>query len=358
MINNEEMEILKEIHGEYLRYTRKKAVFIISLPILLAVLVILSASLGSASLKVTEVFNALFSITSADSYSSDLAQVIVWKLRLPRITMGIIVGMGLGIAGALMQGILKNPLASPYTLGIASAAGFGAALAIVMGIGFCSSREVAIICNAFIFALLSAMVIFALGKLKNTSRETLVLAGVAMMFLFSAMMSILQYLGTTEDVTAVVFWLMGNLSKADWSEVGMAAVILIVSIPLMMRCAWDLNVLATSDETAKGLGVEVEKVRLGGLILASLVTAGSICFVGTIGFIGLVSPHIARMILGGDYRYLLPASGLIGAVLLLAADTAARTILSPMVLPVGILTSFMGVPLFLYLIVKKRREYW
>lgn len=354
-----ESKIKTEVERLYLEFTKRKTIFIIFLSLLVVAITIVAANLGAASLGVKEVTSAIFSkIFPGVFHPEKLTLGIIWELRLPRIFMSIVVGTGLAVAGTVMQGVLKNPLASPYTLGIASAAGFGAALGIVSGIGFLGSPSLWIVTNAFLFALGSSFLILGVAKLKKVSPETLILAGVAMMFLFSAATSLLQYIGTTEEVTAVVFWLMGDLSKASWLKVGIVSFIVLGTLPLLMKYAWDFNALTFGDEAAKSVGVNVERTRLIGLVLASLLTAGTICFVGSIGFIGLASPHISRMIIGGDHRFLLPTSCLMGAALLLAADTAARTVLSPLILPVGILTSFLGIPLFVYLIMKKRKEYW
>jgi len=351
-----EKDELQKLYGDF---AKRKVIFITFLLFMMIGIIIIAANLGAASLGVKGVISAIFGkIFPLYFHSERLTSGIIWELRLPRIFMSIAVGMGLAVAGTVMQGILKNPLASPYTLGIASAAGFGAALAIISGVGLFGASHLWIVGNAFLFALLSSLLVLGLAKLKKASSETLILAGVAMMFLFSALTSFLQYTGTTEEIAAVVFWLMGDLSKATWLKVGIVSLIVFGTVPLFMRLSWDLNAFTFGDETAKTLGVDAERVRLVGLILSSLVTAGAICFVGTIGFIGLVAPHISRMIIGGDHRFLLPTSCLMGAILLLAADTAARTILSPLVLPVGILTSFLGVPLFVYLIIRRRKEYW
>lgn len=343
----------------YSQTIRRKLIFVFFLLVLLGVIAVVAVNVGSVPLGAE---NILFSICNRIFFTSfpcrELTSTIVWELRLPRIFMAIVVGAGLAMGGSALQGILKNPLASPYTLGIASAAGFGASLAIIAGFGLLGQQNLWIVANAFIFALFSSSVVLGLARVRKATPESLILAGVAMMFLFSAMTSLLQYMGTEEQVTAVVFWLLGNLSKATWLRVGIVSVIVLGVFPLFMRYAWDFNALTIGDETAESLGVNAVKIRLVGLALASLVTASAICFVGTIGFIGLVSPHISRMIIGGDHRFLFPASCLIGAILLLAADTAARTILSPLILPVGILTSFLGVPLFLYLIIRRRKEYW
>lgn len=350
---------IKEVRRSYEAFAGHKYHFILFLLILLFTMTAMSLNLGVVPLGwkniVLSISNRLFS-TAFDC--GEMTSTIIWELRLPCICMGIIVGAGLAMAGTTMQVILRNPLASPYTLGMASAAGFGAALSLVGSVGWWGGNELWTVAGAFFFSLFSSVMVLGLSKLRQVSAGTLILGGIAMMFLFSALTSLLQYLGTSEEVTAVVFWLMGNLSRATWPKVALATGAVLGTFPVFLRLAWDFNALAAGDETAKSFGVNVSRVRVLALALASLVTAASICFVGTIAFIGLVAPHIARMIIGGDHRFLLPAASLMGAVLLLAADTAARTVLSPIILPVGILTSFLGVPLFIYLITKRRKEYW
>jgi len=184
--------------------------------------------------------------------------------------------------------------------------------------------------------------------------ETMILAGIALMYLFSAVTSLLQYLGTADKVQAVVFWMFGSLDRSSWPKLGIVTVVLAAVVPVLLWRAWDLNALAEGDETAKSLGVPVERSMAGFMLAASLVTAVIICFTGTIGFIGLVAPHITRMVIGTDHRALLPASGLVGAVLLLGADCLARTAIPGTIIPVGIMTAFLGIPFFLYLFMRRR----
>lgn len=281
----------------------------------------------------------------------------MWGLRLHRILMGVVAGAGLGVAGAAMQGILKNPLASPFTLGISSAASFGAALAIILGAGF-AGGEYLIIGNAFVFTLLATFAVYGLAKYKGITPETMILAGIAIMYFFSAMTSFLQYVGRAEQVQEVVFWMMGSLGRSSWDKVYASALMIIICLPYLILKSWDINAIGAGDETAKSLGVNVERIRVLSMIFASLITASVICFTGTIGFIGLVAPHMTRMVIGGDHRFLIPGSALMGSVILLAADTLARTVLAPVILPVGIMTSFLGVPFFVYLFMKRRKEFW
>ena len=347
-----------DIKEEYTRFIGRKILFITVLAALLILIVGISASLGSANIALIDAYSAILDRFLPDYFNpSNLATNVVWNIRLPRILVGIAAGIGLAVAGSSMQGILRNPLASPYTLGIASAAGFGAALAILLGKGFVGG-DYLVVANAFIFAMIASVIIIGIARFKGARPETMILAGIAIMYLFSAMTSLLQYFGEAEDVNAVVFWMLGDLDKASWDQLGIISIILVLCVPLLLLKSWDLNVMSAGDETAKSLGVRVERVRMLTMALASLLTASIVCFTGTIAFIGLVSPHIARMSIGGDNRFLLPASALIGAVLLVTADMVARRIIAPNILPVGIMTSFIGVPLFFYLILRKRREYW
>jgi iron complex transport system permease protein len=347
-----------EVMGEYQSYMGKRALFFLILLLGTALLASMAVTLGSADLSIREVYAAIMARFLPDYFeSTSYANTIVWGLRLDRILMGILSGMGLAIAGAAMQGILKNPLASEFTLGVSSAAGFGAALAIVLGAGFVGG-EYLIIGNAFIFTLIASFTVYGLAKYRGITPETLILAGIAIMYLFSAMTSFLQYVGHAEQVQEVVFWMMGSLGKSSWEKAGIISAILAVCLPYLIIKSWDINALGAGDETAKSLGVNVERTRVISMVLVSLITASIICFTGTIGFVGLVAPHITRMVIGGDHRFLLPGSALVGALLLLGADTLARTILAPVILPVGIMTSFLGVPFFVYLFMKRRKVFW
>ncbi len=281
---------------------------------------------------------------------------IIWVLRMPRIAMAMLVGFGMGLAGSVFQAILRNPLASPYTLGVGSAAGFGAVSVILFFGGSFQTWRVA--CGAFLLSLLSAFFIVAIAKIKRASSETMVLAGIAQMFLFSSLTSLFQYMGTMEQVHEIILWFFGNLSRAGWTEIGLAAAMILVPFPALLWRAWDFNLLLSGDESALALGVNVNRLRMSGVIAASLVTAGGICFTGVIGFVGLVAPHITRMLIGNDHQFLLPASGLVGALIVVVADTLARTLWAPQVIPIGIVTSCIGVPFFFYLLMKRSKEYW
>jgi len=362
-------EAVKAVREEYRRFIGRKVAFIISCVVLIFILAGISATLGSYPITVTEVYSIIFRCLFQSPETTK--EVIVWDLRLPRILMGILAGTGLAIAGTIMQAILRNPLASPFTLGISAGAGFGAALAILLGAGLVGGKYL-IIGNAFIFALIPTFVIIGLTRFRRATPETMILAGIALLYIFSAATTLLMYFGEAEAVKEAYFWMVGSLGKSSWEQLifqlklgsasiimpgAVPAVLIVCIIPLMLK-SWDLNVMSAGDETAKSLGVNVEQTRIFVLILASLMTAAIVSFTGTIGFIGLVAPHMCRIVIGADNRFLIPASGLLGGALLLAADTAARTIMAPVILPVGVLTAFMGGPLFLYLILRRRKEFW
>lgn len=280
---------------------------------------------------------------------------IVRALRLPRVAMGALVGLGLAVAGTSTQALLRNPLASPFTLGIASGAGFGAVLAIYT---WGSHAKAAVAGSAFALALATSLFTLAAARSRHARPETLILTGVAFMFLFSALSSFVQYVATMDQVYEMVFWHFGSLSKAGWTEIGLASACILLPLPWFLRASWDLNLLLAGDEAARSAGVDVGRLRTLGIVLAALVTAGAVCFTGVIGFIGLVAPHMARMLVGSDHRFLLPAAGCLGAALVLAADVLGRTLWPPQVAPIGIMTSFLGVPFFFSLLRSRRREYW
>lgn len=310
---------------------------------------------GPSGLTPADVLLALISPGTADPAT----YVIVWTLRLPVALMAIVVGATLGVAGAEMQTVLDNPLASPYTLGVSTAAGFGAALAIVLGVGLAPvSREYLVPFNAFVFSLLTCLLIYFVGKTRRVSAESMVLVGIAMLFFFQSLLSLLQYRATTEALQQIVFWLFGSLTKSTWPKLGLVTAFLVVIFPVLMGDAWRLTALKLGDAKALGLGINVERLRLKTFVLISLLTAIAVSFVGTIGFIGLVGPHMARMLVGEDQRYFLPVSALAGAALLSAASIGSKVFIPGAVFPIGIVTSLIGIPFFLSLIFSRKAGSW
>ncbi len=313
--------------------------------------------IGSSGISPGQVFAALFG-----SGTSPVLHAIVWDFRLPWSLMAIVVGFSLGIAGAVMQIILNNPLASPYTLGISHGAGFGAAMVYALGISILGplSHYVHYIVplNAFVFALMTCALIMIIGKVRGFTYETLILAGIAISFLFSSLLSLMEYFASEEALQAIVFWLFGSLIKASLLKVEIVTAVAATCTCIMLRFSWELMALRLGDDKARALGVDPEKVRIVTMIVASILTAAAVCFVGIIGFIGLVAPHIARFLVGEDARFLLPTSGLAGATLLSAAAIASKTVMSGAILPIGIVTSIIGIPFFLYLVIRGRRGVW
>ncbi len=271
--------------------------------------------------------------------------------------MGAIVcGFALAISGAAMQSMLKNPLADPYTMGISSGAGFGAALALLLGIELFSGGGVVV--NAFIFAVLPAAVIMFLSKFRQATPTMMILCGTSLMYLFNAITQLFMLVADPESMSAVYTWMVGSVNGVTYSNVLIMAVVTILGSVYVQAMAGQLNVMGLGDDSAKTMGVNVERRRLIVMLVVTLVAASVVSFTGIIGFVGLVAPHIVRSLLGSDNRYLVPAAGVFGSVLLMASDVVARTIVAPQMLPVGVVTACLGGPLFMYLILRSSKEAW
>jgi len=339
----------------YRRVTGRKYVWLWGASGVLAVAFVANVMIGPSPLSVAQVVATLLAPTQADAP----ARAIVWLIRLPAAVAALVVGAGLGVAGAEMQTILGNPLASPYTLGISSAAGFGAALALVLGVGVIPHAGPLLVpLNAFVFAVLCSFVVYLTARIKRGAVGTIILTGVALHFMFSALITLLKYVATTEALYAVVFWLFGDLGKVNGVHLAIVGGILAMALPMLAGSAWPLTALRLGDAKAASLGVDVPRLRLRVLLLTSLLTATATCFAGTIGFVGLAAPHIARMLVGEEQRFFMPLAALCGALLLSVASIVGKSVTHSMVLPVGIVTSFIGIPFFLSLVLKKRVRYW
>jgi iron complex transport system permease protein len=342
----------------YSRFAGQKTLWILLGLLLLVTVGLVSLTLGGASLSVGDVCRALVRrlATLGQDVKPSMAEVIVWHMRLPRIVMGALSGAGLALAGAAMQGILRNPLVSPFTLGVASGATLGASLAIIAGFSLMGIGRYVIIGNAFVFAMGTSLLILGLGRLRGITPASFILVGIALLNLFGAVTSFLQYIATEGELQEVVHWAFGSLTGSSWTNMLFVGVALAISIPFLLRASWDINAMAQGgDEVAKSLGVNCGRVRVVTMLLSSLITASIISFTGIIGFVGLVAPHCARLVIGSDYRFLLPASAILGAILLLVADALGRTVASPIIVPVGIVISFIGAPFFFYLLMRRRR---
>lgn len=352
-----------EIEKLYQKGKKRKVLVILSLFLALLIAIVVSISLGAGSPRLEEavrvIFSKLFPFLNIDP-GPKTTQIIILDLRLPRVVLSIIAGIGLAASGATMQGVLRNPLISSYILGVSSAAAFGAALAIALGIGVIAGfGRYMVILNAFIFSLLAVVLVYGIARLRGVTAETVILGGVAISFLFSALVSLIQYIAPEhEAVRAVVFWLMGSLARATWEGIQIVSPIVFVTLVLMVQQSWSINIMGMGVEVATSLGVSSKRVLTITMVLVTLTTASIISFTGVIGFICLISPHIARMLVGSDHRFLIPCSALLGALLLLCSDTVGRLVLQPVELPVGIVTSLLGVPFFIYMLISKRRQIW
>lgn len=306
---------------------------------------------GPAGLAMGRVMDAL--VQGPSGAADHLATTVIWVLRLPMALMGVLVGAGLGMAGLEMQTILDNPLASPFTLGFSAAAGFGAALAIMFGAAVPFPGWLLAPAAAFAATLVACALLYTLARSRGASPETLVLGGIAIMFMFQACQSLLQYLAAPEVLQQIVFWLFGSLLKATWTSTGVVALALVVAVPWLVRDAWRLTALRLGDIQARSLGVDVDALRRRTFVLVAFITAAAVAFVGTIGFIGLVAPHAARALVGEDQRTLLPLSALIGAALLSGASVLSKLVGGGAAVPVGIVTALVGVPVLFALVMRR-----
>jgi iron complex transport system permease protein len=282
--------------------------------------------------------------------------IIVRNINAPRVVIGIFVGSGLAVAGAAMQAVFKNPLASPYILGLSSGASLGAAVSMLFAIPFIPVAIVTPVL-AFITCFATMFLVYMMARTGGVVKtETLILSGVAVSSLLTALVSFLTFI-SGERLEGIVFWSMGNLGNADWGEIAFSAPIIFVSSLLLITQAKSLNVLMLGDAHAMDLGVDVRKTRLFILVLTTIVVAAAVSFVGVIGFIGLVIPHILRILLGPDNRVIMPVSMIAGSCFILICDYLSHVI-APYygVLPIGVVTSLVGAPLFIYLLIRRKKE--
>jgi iron complex transport system permease protein len=339
----------------YRRLVLRKRLILSGLVILLMCSVLLDLALGPASYSLSEVLGALFSPDSA----SPQVRVVMWDIRLPVALMAVAVGAALSLAGAQMQTILNNPLASPFTLGISAAASFGAALGLAFGVAlFPLAAQFMVPLNAFIMAMLSALLIHFLSMRRGVTAETIVLLGIALVFTFNALLALVQFFATEQAVAAVVFWTMGSLTKATWPKLGIICLVILITVPIFAKRAWALTALRLGDDKAASFGINVRSLRFQTLIMVSLLASFPVAFVGTIGFIGLVGPHIARMLIGEDQRFFLPASLLTGSLILSASSVVSKTLIPGAIFPIGVVTSLIGVPFFISLILGGKKNSW
>ncbi len=328
---------------------KKKIITFFVIFILTILMFFISTFVGSSGMSFVDVLKAIFKIGDQTN------QIIVWNIRLPRVIAAIICGAGLSLAGLVMQTNLNNQMASPSTLGVSQAAVFGANLIIIpLANSALGKNSYFITFFAFIFAMISILLILGLSSIRKFNPGTLVLAGIGLGMLFQALTTIIQYFSSDTQLSNAVFWTFGDLGRATYSEDLMMLIVVVLSLIVFMFFSNSYNAMLYGDDVATSLGVKVPLVRFISLFLASLITATCISILGIIGFIGIIAPHIMKRTIGYNHKSLIPTSAIFGSLVLLIADTISRIIVPGTSLPVGAITSILGVPLFIYVIFAKK----
>ena len=351
-ININTKEVIIKKSQNYKLVIMRKVMALMILVLLVLSSFVIDLSTGPAMLNI---FDVITSIINPESLSKKV-NIIVQVMRLPIATMALLAGAGLAVAGMEMQTILNNNLASPYTLGISAAASFGASLSLIFGYAFLpkSMSNYATPIFALAFSLISSFFIYSIGKAKK-DRGTIILAGIAISFMFTALNSILTYFVPDEILRGITNWSQGCILGATWEQDTIVFVVLVIVTPILFRESWKLTSLCMGENTATALGINVEKLRTKVLILSALITSISVCFVGTIGFIGLVAPYIAKSLVGEEQRFFIPASMLTGAFMLSISSVLSKVAIAGVQIPLGIITSIIGIPFLLVLILRQGR---
>ncbi len=359
--------------GRYDASIRKKVLFLLAMVLVAFVTIVFSICFGSVDIPIEDVFRVfLHPILPGlvPEPSQPYYYDFIYTGRLPRVVLVILTGVSLGVAGMMMQALLRNPLVSPFTLGVSTAASFGAALAIllgdavfgtaamgttirVIGTNFTASDFLRVI-MAFAVALLSIALVIVMSRKSTTSRSLLILSGVVISYLFQAGIMSTKYFSTDDQLREITLWIMGSMSNASWGANLIIAPVVILCLIYLFRQSMDLNALSAGDEVANSLGVDVDRLRKRGLIVCTLMSAVCLAFTGVIGFIGLMAPHLCRMIIGNDARYLMPASALMGVVVLSVSDLFCKLIIRPGELPTGIVLYVIGGLFFIWLVSNRK----
>ncbi len=335
----------------YRAMIRKRVVFTAILLLITIVLILVNISLGSTAISLQEILSILLGAKGTGNNG-----MIVQEIRLPMALMALVVGACLGIGGCEIQTILRNPIASPYTLGITHAASFGAAMGLILDANVLKvSEPLMVTSNAFFFALLASFLVYAFSRRRGASKTSIILFGIALNFLFSALTMILQYVAEDEDLQSLVFWNMGSMLKTTWMKCLVVTLVLLFCSVVLYRNVWKLTAMTLNDTKARSLGVNTHKIRRMVILITSLLTAFATCFVGSIGFVGIIAPHIARYFVGEDQRFLLPLSALVGGIVVSFAFVISKVVIPGVILPIGLVTAIIGIPMFLSIIFNKMR---
>ncbi len=352
---------MREKTYSYKVYNSRNILILIGLFVIWIGSAFLALAAGSYEIPIPELLKA---IAGKSEYAN--INTVIHNLRLPRVLTAMIGGSGLGIVGCVLQAVLRNPLAASSTLGISQGASFGAAFAIiVLGAGMQGSAVAAVqfvnpllisVC-AFAGSIAVSFLILGFSRFRKITPESMVLAGVALSAMFSGATTLLQFFANEVQLASVVFWAFGDLGRSGWREVKIMTVVVIAAMLYFLLNRWEYNALEMGEETALSLGVNVERVRILSMIFCAVAAAVIVSYLGIINFIGLVAPHMVRRFVGNNYSFLLPYSALMGGILLQLGDLAARTAIAPVILPIGAITSFMGAPLFIYLLFKNKTSH-
>lgn len=347
---------------DYNRLTRRKVLFTVACLLIVFVVTGLSISVGARSVPFLRVYEVILDHIQGATYVYGTDEwwddYVVWEVRLPRALIALTAGAGLSVAGATLQSIMKNPLADAYTTGVSSAAVFGVTVAMIMGFTISTSNQYGLVFNAFVFGLIPVGVMIIVSKMSNVGPATLILSGVAISYLFGALSTLVMTTATNQSLAQAYVWQIGSLQDLSWNSLPLMFGVVSVSTVVLTLTASKLNIMTLGDSSAKGLGLDPDNYRLICLALTSLMVASIISFTGILGFVGLVVPHIVRMIMGSDNKFVLPGSAIFGAAFLLVMDTIAKCISMPDELPVGIVMSFIGAPIFLAMIIRLKKEVW
>ncbi len=352
-----------EDRAAYTRYTQRRVLFVLGCLLVIFVAIGTSVTVGGRELSVIEVYEVIFRHLSGAAYdigsSAWMDDHIVWDIRLPRAVFAVIAGAGLALSGTAMQGVMRNPLADPYITGISSGACLGVAVAAVLGFQVMNGgQNSGAVVNAFVFALIPMIIIIVLAPAGRTSPATLILAGVAISYLFNALTTIVLTMTDSETLATVYAWQIGSLSDITWDCLPVPVLTTALGAAALILCARQLNILSLGDAQATALGLNPDRLRIVMLVMMTLIVASVVAYAGIIGFIGLVCPHIVRMLIGGDNRFVIPAAALLGAAFLLVCDILSRAISDVESVPVGVVVSFIGAPIFLYLIIRQSKSMW
>ncbi len=344
--------------ADYRRHTMRKWLFMAVCAVIVVVVMGYALTVGDYHIGFWETYELLWNhingYVPVENFTKDW---VVVQMRLPRIIAGVIAGAGLACCGAVLQSTLLNPLADTYTTGVSSGASFGATISMVAGVTILSGPY-ALVTNAFIFAMIPVAVIVLTTKKKSSSPTTLIMAGIAIMYIFNALTTALQLRADPDALATIYQWQVGTLTMVDWDDTFVMLLVTAIGLVVMIMLSRSINVLATGDESANSMGVNASRLRIIALVVSTVVTAGIVAFTGPIGFVGLVAPHIVRLFIGADNRYLIPASAIFGSALMVTADLLGRTVIAPAVLEVGVVMAFLGGPMFLWLVMRKNSNVW